>query len=282
MTSDWTWDETLFAGSAPYYERGRLPYAPGLADALASALHLDGRGRLLDVGCGPGTVALLCAGVFGEIVGVDADAGMVEYARRSAEAKGVQNATWVHLRAEALPAGLGRFDAITFAASFHWMDRPRVAATATGMLEPGGAVVHVDHIGYRTPSKDMHARDDASAPPPDDAVVALRRRYLGADKRAGQSVRNTSPGDENAVFRGAGLRGPELVVVPDGRVIERTIDDEVAKALSSSSTAPHLFGDRLADFERDLRALLAEASPAGLFSVRLPDNELKIWRPVGS
>jgi len=29
-----------------------------------------------------------------------------------------------------------------------------------------------------------------------------------------------------------------------------------------------------------LRALLAEASPVGLFSVRLPDNILRIWRPA--
>jgi len=64
MTADWSWDETLFAGSAPYYERGRLPYAAGLAEALAAALGLGNRGRLLDVGCGPGTVALLCASVF--------------------------------------------------------------------------------------------------------------------------------------------------------------------------------------------------------------------------
>ncbi len=29
---DWEWDETLFAGAAPYYTEGRLPYAEGLAD----------------------------------------------------------------------------------------------------------------------------------------------------------------------------------------------------------------------------------------------------------
>src|ERR1700759_5374198 len=40
----WSWDETLFAGSAGYYERGRVPYAPGLAGALARSLELDGRG----------------------------------------------------------------------------------------------------------------------------------------------------------------------------------------------------------------------------------------------
>jgi hypothetical protein len=34
----WTWDETLYAGSAPYYERGRLPYPPAMADVLARSL----------------------------------------------------------------------------------------------------------------------------------------------------------------------------------------------------------------------------------------------------
>lgn len=30
----WQWDGTLFRGAAAYYDRGRLPYAPNLADAL--------------------------------------------------------------------------------------------------------------------------------------------------------------------------------------------------------------------------------------------------------
>ena len=42
----WSWDESLFAGTARYYEQGRLPYAPGLADTLARHLALDGRGVL--------------------------------------------------------------------------------------------------------------------------------------------------------------------------------------------------------------------------------------------
>jgi hypothetical protein len=46
----WSWDESLFAGAARYYEQGRLPYAPGLADVFARSLALDGQGRLLDAG----------------------------------------------------------------------------------------------------------------------------------------------------------------------------------------------------------------------------------------
>ena len=52
------WDSTLYSGSARFYLQGRLPYAPGMADAVARELELDGRGRLLDIGCGPGIVPL--------------------------------------------------------------------------------------------------------------------------------------------------------------------------------------------------------------------------------
>jgi len=83
---------------------------------------------------------------------------------------------------------------------------------------------------------------------------------------------------EDEVFRQAGFLAAESVVVPDQRVVERTADDVVAMVFSPSSTAPHLFGDRLADYESAVRAILAEASPAGRFSVRLPDNILRIWR----
>ncbi len=265
---DWEWDETLFAGAAPHYVRGRLPYAAGLADAMAEALELDGTGRLCDVGCGPGVVALRLAHLFDEVVGLDPDAGMLAEAELEANQAGVTNARWVHRRAEELPADLGRFRAVTFAASFHWMDRPKVANAALAMLEAGGAVVHVDnqHQNLESPHKDV--------------VADLRRAYLGPDTRAGQSIRNSSPSGEEAVFAAAGFGAPQRVRVPDGRRLERTLDELAAETFSSSSTAPHLFGDRLADFEADLRAALGRAFPSGVLPVQLPDNELIIYRPA--
>lgn len=253
---EWRWDPSLFEGAAPHYRRGRLPYAPGVAGVVTEALGLDGTGRLLDVGCGPGTVAELLAGRVAEVVGIDADAGMIAEAERS----GIANATWVRLRAEDLPAGLGTFRIVTFGASFHWMDRPKVAASVRTMLEPGGAVVQVSTW---------------NVVPRPDVVEGLRVRYLGADRRAGQSIRNTSPDGEDAVFRAAGFPPMEEHIVPDGRTIERTVDDAVANVLSMSSTAPHLFGDRLVAFVADLRRALEPHAP---FVTTLGDSSVRIWR----
>jgi hypothetical protein len=81
------------------------------------------------------------------------------------------------------------------------------------------------------------------------------------------------------VFQRAGFAPEEIVLVPDDRRLTRTVDDVVAWVLSTSSTAPHLFGEQLEDFVRDLRALLLETSPDGLFTVALSDNRLRIRRP---
>jgi SAM-dependent methyltransferase len=270
---EWRWDETVFEGTAAHYRRGRKPYAPALADALAHRLRLDGRGRLLDVGCGPGSVTLCFAHLFEHVVGLDADPGMIAEAERAATAQGITNAAWVRMRAEDLPGTLGRFRVVTFAQSFHWMERPRVAAAVHGMLEPRGAVVQVD-LWHRTPP----GREPGGPHPPvpEAAIDALRVRWLGPDRRAGQGYRNTSPDGENEVFSAAGFAPEEIVVVPDDRILERSVDEIVAWVLSTSSTAPHLFGDNVAQFERDLRSLLLEASPEGRFSVPLSDNRLRI------
>jgi hypothetical protein len=79
------------------------------------------------------------------------------------------------------------------------------------------------------------------------------------------------------VFRAAGFAAGRQFIVADGRVLERTADDVVAHTFSSSSMAPHLFGSRADEFEKELRELLAQASRSGLFSIRLPDNVITIW-----
>jgi hypothetical protein len=184
------------------------------------------------------------------------------------------------MRAEELPGTLGRFRVVTFAASFHWMDRPKVARLVRSMLDRSGVAIQIDAPSNRCDALAEAATDDLPHPfPPDDAIVELRRRYLGPDTRAGQGIRNSSPDGEDAVFIAAGFAPAREVVVPDGRVLERSVDDLVAMRFSSSPTAPHLFGDRVGEFEADLRQLLTEASPSGLFSVRLPDNILRIWKP---
>src|SRR5262249_2655601 len=91
----------------------------------------------------------------------------------------------------------------------------------------------------------------------------------------------TSPSGEDAIFQAAGFL-PELRVrVDDNRVLDRTTDDLVAWVFSASSTAPHLFGNKITQFEADLRELLDHTSPSGHFSVPLSDTTIRVRRPGG-
>jgi SAM-dependent methyltransferase len=275
MPQGWQWDETLFQGSARYYGRGRLPYPPQLADVIAATLNLDRLGRLIDVGCGPGTIAIRLAHIFEEVIGLDPDADMLAEANRQAVELRLGNARWVRALAEDLPAGLGTFRVATFAQSFHWMDRDRVAAAIFDMLEPGGAFVQVS---TSPPDTDMpHALPRPS--PPHQAIKELVTRYLGPVRRAGQGVLlYGTPDGEADVLARAGFDEPEIVPAGGREVIVRTADDLVAAQFSNSGSAPHLFGDRLPQFEADLRAILAEASPSGLFAEQTGDTEIRVWR----
>jgi SAM-dependent methyltransferase len=270
------WDETLYRGSASYYAQGRLPYPVAMAEALRGELGLDGRGCLLDVGCGPGSAALVFAPLFEQVVGIDADADMIAEAQRQAAVHGVENAMWIVLRAEELPAGLGSFRVATFAQSFHWMDRPRVARTVFGMLEPAGAWVHVNATTHQGVPTD----EPLPAPaPPRDEITELVHRYVGPVRRAGQGqLPDGTPSGEEDVMLAAGYSGPQRVVVSRGEVFERSEDEIVASVYSLSSAAPHLFGHRLADFEAELRQVLRASSPEGCFCERARDLELVIWR----
>jgi hypothetical protein len=200
---------------------------------------------------------------------------LTEAARRAAEA-GITNVRWVRARAEELPAGLGPYRVATFAQSFHWMDRARVARIIFAMLEPGGAFVHVSDV------KEARAAPGPGFPypsPPEGAIRELVRRYLGPTPRAGQGVlRYGSPDGEAVVLTEAGFEGPEYVRVAAGEARVRTADDVVAWVYSLSGSAPHLFGERREAFESDLRHLLHDASPAGLFAEQPPDTEAFIWR----
>src|SRR6476469_727102 len=71
------YDPTIYRGSAEHYRPGRPPYSPRLEEVLTEELGLDGTGRLLDVGCGPGILTLRLARLFDGAIGLDPDPDML-------------------------------------------------------------------------------------------------------------------------------------------------------------------------------------------------------------
>jgi len=206
---------------------------------------------------------------------------MLAEAAHQGARRDVTNARWVNARAEDLPAGLGEFRVVVFAQSFHWTDRDRVAATVSAMLEPGGAFVHISDLKDESGDSVERPLPPPSSPPvpPYAQIRDLVHRYLGPVRRAGQgTLPHGTPDREPLVLARAGFEDFQRHVVAAGQLAERTADDVVAWVFSHSGSAPHLFGDDVAQFERDLRALLCEASPQGRFAEYLPATEIMTWR----
>ena len=85
------YDPTIYLGSAAHYRYGRPAYSPELETVLTQKTGLDGTGRLLDAGCGPGVLTIRLAHLFERAVGLDPDARMLAEGCRAAEEKGVTN-----------------------------------------------------------------------------------------------------------------------------------------------------------------------------------------------
>lgn len=258
------YDPTIYGGAAVHYRYGRPAYSPGLEALLAEELGLDGSGRLLDVGCGPGILTVRLARLFEEAVGLDPDPEMIAEGRRVAEELGIANITWVQALAEDLPhAAPGTCRVVTFGSSFWWTNEVPVAEAVYDMLEPDGALVLVKH------QHDGRPVPPSPGPPPipHAEIEALVEKYLGPARRAGQAAappaRNESA-DEDAIAR-TRFGVPQVIFAPGIPDLVRDTESVLSGYFSFSFSAPHLFGASAEAFATEVRGLLRARSPDGVF-----------------
>ena len=106
-------------------------FVPALADAILTSLDPQPGERILDVGCGDGTLTARLAAAGADVVGIDASPALVEVAR----ARGLD----VRLGDAAAMTFDGEFDAVFSNAALHWiLDYDAVAAAMFRALRPGG------------------------------------------------------------------------------------------------------------------------------------------------
>jgi SAM-dependent methyltransferases related to tRNA (uracil-5-)-methyltransferase len=70
----------LYRGTAPFYDRFRLPYPAVLLEDLCRRASVSGTGRLLDLACGPGTVTFALSDQFAEVWAVDQEPEAIDFA----------------------------------------------------------------------------------------------------------------------------------------------------------------------------------------------------------
>jgi len=273
-----SYDPTIYAGAAAHYRPGRPAYSPQLEDLLGEELDLDGHGRLLDGGCGPGVLTVRLAHLFEEAVGLDPDPAMLAEGCRAADEQGITNIRWVDALAEDLPgAAPGPYRLVTFGQSFHWTDEARVAETVYELLEPGGALTLIVHTleGRPVPSS------PGPPPIPHAEIKALVKTYLGSTRRVGQGIAPLRTHRFEDVLVHTRFGAPRAIFLPGIPDLVRDSESVLSGYLSLATSAPHLFGDRVEDFAREVRELLRSRSPEGFFWDWPGDTEVVLARKPG-
>jgi SAM-dependent methyltransferase len=272
------YDPTQYRGSAAHYLVGRPPYSAELGDELARELALDGTGHLLDVGCGPGVLAVQLAPLFERVTAIDPDPDMAAEARRHAAINDVTVEVRQARAEDIATLDLPPIRVVTFGQSFHRVDRTPVAEAVYDLLEPGGAIVLITHDIDAGPAP----TGTGDPPIPHDEVQELITSYLGPDRRSGNRPTSSYSSERWEVSLAKTRFGVPRTVHAPGRVdITRDVDGVISGYLSMSYAAPHLFADRLDQFVADLRTLLTARTTTGRFWDWPGDTAAVIARKAG-
>jgi SAM-dependent methyltransferase len=241
-----------FKSTVGFYVAHRLRYPGRLIDEVARRVGLGRGDRVLDLGCGPGFLALDFATRTGAAcLGLDPDPAMLAAARAQAEAAGVA-VRFEEGSSYDLSPSLGLVKLVTMGRSFHWMDRAATLRSLDAIVAPGGAIALFS---------DSHAKTRENRWR--EVVKAVQGRFVGDGPS--QRLRGSPDWDSHAAVL---LDSAFSSVERHGVIERRGLDVEaiVGRALSMSATSPQVLGERRGGFEAALRGGLVALSPSGAFS----------------
>lgn len=238
-----------FRSTVPFYERYRLGYPDRLIQRVIALLGLEPGDPVLDLGTGPGLLAIPFARAGMQVTAADPERAMLDAAASAARSAAVTLTLWQGSSYQLAPS-MGPYRLVTMGRSFHWMDRAATLEMLDHIIVPQGAVALFN---------DEH---------PDTPENRWRRVLEEVANRYGRNEESHVVERKSCGYR----RHPSVLLdspfsVLDGLsvVIRKslTIDDVVGRAFSLSTCSQQKLGERTSAFEADLRAALAELYPGG-------------------
>jgi SAM-dependent methyltransferase len=231
-----------FATTVALYEELRTPYPPAFFREVAQRLALTKAHALIDLGTGPGLLALGFAPYVGRIVGVDPEPAMLAAARKAAQ-RASQDLTLIAGKAEDLPDDIGRFDVVTIGRALHWMDRDLTLAQLERLVAPNGVILVCSSV----------SAGEGRNPWLED-YNAARRAWSNESLWSESGSAGRTHRDLAGFFRGTRFQAAEVIKVETSHQV--SLHNLARRVMTFSSSSPGVLGDRAEAMVRDVEQRL--------------------------
>jgi SAM-dependent methyltransferase len=238
-----------FATTVTLYEELRTPYPPAFFREVAQQLALTKAHALIDLGTGPGLLALGFAPYVGRIVGVDPEPAMLAAAKKAAERAG-QDLTLIAGKAEDLPDDIGPFDVVTIGRALHWMDRGLTLERLERLVAPDGVILVCSSV----------SAGEGRNPWLED-YNAARRAWSNESLWSDSGSAGRTHRDLAGFFRGTRFQAAEVIKVETSD--EVSLHNLARRVMTFSSSSPGVLGDRAEAMVRDVEQRLFPFSREG-------------------
>ncbi|HTU53299.1 MAG TPA: class I SAM-dependent methyltransferase [Acetobacteraceae bacterium] len=244
-------DPHRFRTAAQHYRAGRVPYPPALIRRVAQAMPLGEEHRVLDLGCGPGQLAIGFGYFAAEVLGLDPEPRMLAAAAEAAQGL-TPNVSFRQGSSYDLGPHLGRFHLVTMGRSFHWMDRADTLSRLDGLIESGGVIALFRDAHLDVPQNAWRKQ-----------WREITDRYASDDLVREQRRAGTWLPHESFLLASAFSRLERVSLIAERL---STTESLIDRALSMSSVSRARIGERADQLVEELGALLAEVAPEGTAS----------------
>ncbi len=231
-----------FKVASQFYTTGRPTYPPLLSRRVAAAVGVGKQDSVLDLGTGPGFLAIDFAPLVKTVTAIDPATEMLSIASENAVRAGVDNICVLLGASYDLGPELGRFKLVTIGRAFHWMDRVETVKALDALIERAGAITLFGESYPEVPANAWHRE-----------FQAIVDSYSTADPARAQIHERAK---NEAVLLDSAFGHLERISVLERRQtpIERFVD----RALSFASTWAGRPGSREQDLALEIRAALAK------------------------
>lgn len=237
-----------FETTVDFY-RFREPYPPAFFKEVAAQLALTRAIRMLDVGCGPGNLAIGFTPYVATCTAIDVEAEMLRAARQAAGQAGV-NIDFRQVPIQQFDAQQSTYDFVTVGRALHWLPADPTVAVFERIIAPGG---HIALCGAR------HVEAGS-----EDWAVAYKRVRDAWSPNHDESCYHP---DLDQWFARSRFRRVKDIVVDHAHLV--TVNELILRALSFSTTSPAVVGDKRPQFEAELKAALKPFARSGEIEEKL-------------